>query len=40
MTASLLPEIHIAILREKDIFENLNQVLQHDGYQGRHQLPF
>jgi L-lactate dehydrogenase complex protein LldF len=28
LTASLLPEIHIAILWEKDIFENLTQVLQ------------
>jgi L-lactate dehydrogenase complex protein LldF len=28
LTASLLPEIHIAILWEKDIFENFNQVLQ------------
>jgi L-lactate dehydrogenase complex protein LldG len=28
LTASLLPEIHLAILWEKDIFENLNQVLQ------------
>jgi L-lactate dehydrogenase complex protein LldG len=28
LTASLLPEIHIVILWEKDIFENLNQALQ------------
>jgi L-lactate dehydrogenase complex protein LldG len=28
LTASLLPEIHIALLSEKDLFENLNQVLQ------------
>ncbi|OGN94454.1 MAG: iron-sulfur cluster-binding protein [Chloroflexi bacterium RBG_13_50_21] len=28
MTASLLPEIHIALLWEKDIFENLEQVLR------------
>jgi L-lactate dehydrogenase complex protein LldF len=27
LTASLLPEIHIALLWEKDIFENLSQVL-------------
>ncbi len=28
LTASLLPQIHIALLREEDIFENLDQVLQ------------
>jgi L-lactate dehydrogenase complex protein LldG len=27
MTASLLPEIHIAILREENIYQNLDQVL-------------
>jgi L-lactate dehydrogenase complex protein LldG len=27
-TASLLPEIHIALLREKDVYERLAQVLQ------------
>jgi L-lactate dehydrogenase complex protein LldF len=29
LTTSLLPEIHIAILWEKDIFEDLNHALQH-----------
>jgi L-lactate dehydrogenase complex protein LldF len=28
LVASLLPEIHIVILREEDVFENLNQALQ------------
>jgi L-lactate dehydrogenase complex protein LldF len=28
LTASLLPEIHIALLREKDIYEQLDQVIQ------------
>lgn len=28
LSASLLPEVHIAILWEKDIFENLNQLLK------------
>ena len=28
LTASLLPQIHIALLRENDIFENLDEVLQ------------
>jgi L-lactate dehydrogenase complex protein LldF len=28
LTTSLLPEIHIALLREKDIFQQLDQVLQ------------
>ncbi len=28
LTASLLPQIHIALLREEDIFENLEQVLR------------
>jgi L-lactate dehydrogenase complex protein LldG len=28
LTASLLPEIHIALLSEKDVFENLGQALQ------------
>jgi L-lactate dehydrogenase complex protein LldG len=27
-SASLLPEIHIAVVRESDIYANLNQVLQ------------
>jgi L-lactate dehydrogenase complex protein LldG len=30
LTASLLPEIHIALLWEKDIFENLSQVLSRE----------
>ncbi len=30
MTASLLPEIHIALVWEKDIFENLSQVLSRE----------
>ena len=29
LTASLLPEVHIAILQEKDVFENLPQALNH-----------
>ena len=28
LTASLLPEIHIALLREKDVFSRLDQALQ------------
>ena len=28
LTASLLPEVHIALLREKDVYEQLGQVLQ------------
>ena len=30
LTASLLPEIHIAVVREKDIFRNLTQVISMD----------
>ena len=30
LTASLLPELHIALLWEKDVFENLSQVLQRE----------
>ena len=29
LTASLLPELHIAVLQEKDVFENLLQALHH-----------
>jgi L-lactate dehydrogenase complex protein LldF len=29
LTASLLPEVHIAVLQEKDVFENLIQALNH-----------
>jgi L-lactate dehydrogenase complex protein LldG len=31
LTASLLPEIHIALIMEKDIFNQLSQVLKLDG---------
>jgi len=30
LTASLLPELHIALLWEKDVFENLSQILQRE----------
>jgi L-lactate dehydrogenase complex protein LldG len=30
LTASLLPEVHIAILWEQDVCENLSQVLQRE----------
>jgi L-lactate dehydrogenase complex protein LldG len=29
LSVSLLPEIHIALLHEKDVFENLRQALAH-----------